>query len=550
MLHFTRWKQIAIVLSVIVGVALALPSFFAKDTVANWPWFVPRAQINLGLDLRGGAHLLLSMETSEVRKDWLDTLRDDARKRLRDAKIAVTGVGISNNAVQVRVAKPEDADAAMKELRPLAQQTGDLIRGFAGSDLDIRKGDGGLIAITPTEAGLNHRITDAISAAIETVRRRVDAMGTTEPQILRQGSDRILVQVPGLQDTAQLKELIGKTARLSFHEVHPTISVEEARKTRAPAGYKIYAATDREDGDQLLRETPVVRGDELKGAQPAFDQRTNEPIISFTFNGSGARKFGEFTKTHVSRPFAIVLDDKVISAPVIREPILGGSGQISGSFTVESANQLAIQLRSGALPAKLTVIEERVVGASLGQDSIDAGKLAAVVGGLAVAGFMIFAYGLLGVFAVIGATIHVMFVLAIMSVMGSTMTLPGIAGIVLTIGMAVDANVLINERIREELRGGRTPISAIEAGFTRAYGTIVDSQLTTFIAGLVMFWLGSGPIRGFAVTLTLGIMTTVYTAFTIARLLVVWWLAAQKTRKIDAPLAYKPATLKTDSVRP
>jgi protein-export membrane protein SecD len=550
MLHFTRWKQIAIVLSVIVGVVLTIPSFFAKGTVANWPWYVPSSQINLGLDLRGGAHLLLAMETSEVRKDWLETLRDDARKRLRDAKIAVTGVGISNNAVQVRVAKPEDADAAMKELRPLAQQTGDLIRGFAGSDLDIRKGDGGLIAITPTEAGLNHRITDAISAAIETVRRRVDAMGTTEPQILRQGSDRILVQVPGLQDTAQLKELIGKTARLSFHEVHPTISVEEARKTRAPAGYKIYSATDREEGDQLLRETPVVRGDELKGAQPAFDQRTNEPIISFTFNGSGARKFGEFTKTHVSRPFAIVLDDKVISAPVIREPILGGSGQISGSFTVESANQLAIQLRSGALPAKLTVIEERVVGASLGQDSIDAGKLAAVVGGLAVAGFMIFAYGLLGVFAVIGATIHVMFVLAIMSVMGSTMTLPGIAGIVLTIGMAVDANVLINERIREELRGGRTPISAIEAGFTRAYGTIVDSQLTTFIAGLVMFWLGSGPIRGFAVTLTLGIMTTVYTAFTIARLLVVWWLAAQKTRKIDAPLAYKPATLKTDSVRP
>ena len=294
----------------------------------------------------------------------------------------------------------------------------------------------------------------------------------------------------------------------------------------------------------------MVRGDELKSAQPAFDQQTHEPIIAFTFNGTGARKFGEFTKTHVGRPFAIVLDDKVISAPVIRDAILGGSGQISGSFTVETANQLAIQLRSGALPAKLTVIEERVVGASLGQDSIDAGKLAALVGGFAVAFFMIFAYGLLGVFAVIGAAIHVMFVLAIMAVIGSTMTLPGIAGIVLTIGMAVDANVLINERIREELRGGRTPISAIETGFTRAYGTIIDSQLTTFIAGLVMFWLGSGPIRGFAVTLTLGIMTTVYTAFTIARLLVVWWLATQKTRKVEAPLTYKPpASWKTDSAR-
>ena len=552
MLHFTRWKQIAIVLSVLLGIAFVVPSFFAKETVANWPSFVPRAQINLGLDLRGGAHLLLSMETAEVRKDWLDTLRDDARKRLRDAKIGVTSVGISNNALQVRLAKAEDSDAAVKELRGLAQQTGDLIRGFSGSDLDVRKAEGGVIVITPTEAGLQHRITDAISAAIETVRRRVDFTGTTEAQIVRQGSDRILVQVPGLQDTAPLKELIGKTARLTFHEVHPTIPAEEAKKTRAPTGYRIYPGTDREEGDQLLRETPVVRGDELKSAAPAFDQQTHEPIITFTFNGSGARKFGEFTKTHVGRPFAIVLDDKVISAPVIRDAILGGSGQISGSFTVESANQLAIQLRSGALPAKLTVIEERVVGASLGQDSIEAGKLAALIGGLAVAFFMIFAYGLLGVFAVIGAAIHVLFVLAIMAVIGSTMTLPGIAGIVLTIGMAVDANVLINERIREELRGGRTPISAIETGFSRAYGTIIDSQLTTFIAGLVMFWLGSGPIRGFAVTLTLGIMTTVYTAFTISRLLVVWWLDVQKSRKVklEAPLAYKPPpSWKTDVVR-
>ena len=549
MLHFTRLKQIAISLSVVLGIVLVIPSFFAKETVAAWPWFMPRAQINLGLDLRGGAHLLLSMETAEVRKDWLDTLREDARKRLREAKIAVAGIGIVNNALQVRVSNVDDSDAALKELKGLAQPTGNIIRGFSGTDLDVRKAEGGVILITPTEAGLQHRITEAISAAIETVRRRVDFTGTTEAQIVRQGSDRILVQVPGLLETAPLKELIGKTARLTFHEVHPSISAEEAKRTRPPAGYRIYPGADQE-GDQLLRETPVVRGDELKSAQAAFDSQTREPIIAFTFNGSGARKFGDFTKTHVGRPFAIVLDDKVISAPVIRDAILGGSGQISGNFTVETANQLAIQLRSGALPAKLTVIEERVVGASLGQDSIEAGKVSAAIGGIAVASFMIFAYGLLGVFAVIGAAIHIVFVLAIMSVIGSTMTLPGIAGIVLTIGMAVDANVLINERIREELRGGRTPISAIETGFTRAYATIIDSQLTTFIAGLVMFWLGSGPIRGFAVTLTLGIMTTVYTAFTIARLLVVWWLAAQKTRKIEPPLSYRPpASLKAGSVR-
>ncbi len=239
-----------------VGLAFVVPSFFAKETVAGWPWFVPRAQINLGLDLRGGAHLLLSMETTEVRKDWLETLRDDARKRLRDAKIAVTGVGIVNNGLQVRLAKAEDADAAFKELKGLAQPTGDLIRGLGGTDLDVRKAEGGVIAITPTEAGLQHRITDAISAAIETVRRRVDFTGTTEAQIVRQGSDRILVQVPGLQDTAPLKELIGKTARLTFHEVNPTISAEEAKKTRPPTGYRVYPGSDREEGDQLLRETP------------------------------------------------------------------------------------------------------------------------------------------------------------------------------------------------------------------------------------------------------------------------------------------------------
>jgi preprotein translocase subunit SecD len=540
MLHFTRFRVIAIVLSCVLGIVFAVPSFFPKETVQSWPWFFPHYQINLGLDLRGGAHLLLAMETSEVRKDWLDTLRDDARKKLRDAKIPVSGIGVSNGALQIRLAKPEDAETALKDLRTLSQQTGNLIRGIGGHDLDVNKVDATLITLTPTDAGLQDRITNAIAAAIETVRRRVDAMGTIEPQIVRQGSDRILVQVPGLQDTAQLKELIGKTARLTFHEVHPTMSAEDARQTRVPPGYKIYESGDAQETAELLRETPVVRGDELVSAQPDFDHRTNEPIISFRFNNAGARKFGTYTRDHVGQRFAIVLDDKVISAPVIREPILGGSGQISGNFSVESANQLAIQLRSGALPAKLTVIEERVVGASLGQDSIEAGKLAALVGGLAVAAFMIFAYGLLGIFAVIGATFHVIFVLAIMALLGSTMTLPGIAGIVLTIGMAVDANVLINERIREELRHGRTPISAIETGFSRAYGTIIDSQLTTFIAGVVMFWLGSGPIRGFAVTLTLGIITTVYTAFTITRLLVVWWLNAQRTRKVEAPLSYSP----------
>jgi preprotein translocase subunit SecD len=537
MLHFSRWKQIAILLTCLAALFFCLPNLFPKEIVDRWPRWLPKRQVNLGLDLRGGVHLLLAMETEDVRKDWLEGLRDEARRRLREAKIAVTGVGMANNSVQIRLAKPEEADAALRQLRGLSQEIGSpLLLGTGRSDVDVHKQEGGVIIIAPTEVGLQHRISNAIGAAIETVRRRVDAIGTVEPQIVREGARRILVQVPGLQDTAQLKELIGKTARLTFHEVHPQISAEEARQTRVPPGYRIYPSSDPDEGPQLLRETPVVRGDELTDAHPAFDQRTNEPIISFTFNNSGARKFGNFTRDNVGRPFAIVLDDQVISAPVIREPILGGSGQISGNFTVESANQLAIQLRSGALPAKLTIAEERIVGPSLGADSIEAGKLATIVGTLAVVAFMVFAYGLFGVFAVIAVVINITMIIAVMSLIGSTLTLPGIAGLVLTVGMAVDANVLIHERIREELRNGRSAISAIDAGYSRAFGTIIDSNLTTLIAGLVMFWLGSGPIRGFAVTLSLGIITTVFTAFTVSRLLVSWWLAAYKGRKVPAPL--------------
>src|SRR5262245_23473364 len=288
-MHFTPLKQAAVIITCLIGVLLVLPNFFSKETLATWPRWVPSRQLNLGLDLRGGAHLLLSMETGEVRKDWLDTLRDDARRRLREAKIGVTGLGVANNAVQVRLAKPEDGDAALKELKGMIQPTGNLLVGSSGNDIEVKKADNGVITITPTEPGLQHRIANAIGAAIETVRRRVDSMGTAEAQIVREGRDRILVQVPGLQDTAGLKELSGKTARLTCHEVHPTISASEARQTRVPPGYRIYEGGAREEGAQLLRETPVVRGDELVDAQPAFDSRTNEPVISFRFNNSGAR---------------------------------------------------------------------------------------------------------------------------------------------------------------------------------------------------------------------------------------------------------------------
>ncbi len=542
MLHFERWKIISILGTIFIGFLFALPNFVSKETLESWPNFLPKHQMPLGLDLQGGAHLLLVIEEKDLRTDWLNNLREDARKTLREAKIGFSAIGVANDAVQVRLVKPEDTEAALKELKKLVQPVGNLILGTSGNDIEVvQGGEPGVITLKPTSFGMDQRLTHAAAASIETINRRVNALGTAESTVVQQGRDRILVQYPGLTDTRQLKELIGKTAKLSFHAVHPTVSAEEAKASRPPAGFRVYEADEAEAGYQsayVLQETPVVQGDDLVDSQPAFDSQTNAPIISFRFNQSGARKFGNFSKTHVGEPFAIVLDDKVISAPVIREAILGGSGQISGNFSVESANNLAIQLRSGALPAKLTIVEERTVGPSLGADSIEAGKVAGIVGLIATVALTVFAYGTFGVYAVIGLFVHGILILALMSMIGTTLTLPGIAGFVLTIAMAVDANVLIYERIREELRAGRTPISAIENGFQRAFVTIIDSQLTTLAAAVIMFWLGSGPIRGFAVTLTLGILTSVFAAVTVTRLLVAMWIknAKAKGRSLTVPI--------------
>ena len=539
MLHFSPLKIALTALVCLGSVLLSLPNFFAKETVAAWPRFLPHKQMALGLDLRGGAHLLLSMDVDTLRKDWLANLREDVRKQLREAKLQFTA-GVSGNAVQVRLNRASDLDPAVRELRKLIQPIGNAILGTSGNNLEVR-GEGETITLAPTVQGIDERISNAIGASLETVRRRIDALGTAEPLIIRQGKDRILVQVPGYDDTRQLKEVIGNTAKLTFHEVHPQVSAEEARQGRVPAGYRVYPAdpkSEREGVFYLLRETPVVPGEDLVDAQQGFDSRTNEPVINFRFNQKGARTFGRFTSENVGRPFAIVLDDKVLSAPVIRTEILGGSGQISGNFTVESANTLAVQLRSGALPAKLTIVEERTVGASLGQDSVSAGLKAGLIGMIATVAMTVFAYGTFGVIAVVGLAVHGFMIMAMMTMIGTTLTLPGIAGFVLTISMAVDANVLIYERIREELRAGRSAISAIEAGFSRAFVTILDSQLTTFAAAIIMFWLGSGPIRGFAVTLTFGIITSVFAAVTVTRLLVSLWLKSERTKsqRIEVPV--------------
>ena len=380
----------------------------------------------------------------------------------------------------------------------------------------------GVITLTPTDAALTERIRQAVDQSIQIIERRVNELGLVEPTIQREGIDRILVQVPGLQDPSRLKEILGKTAKLDFRMVDQSMPAEQAAQTRPPADSEVL---DGEGGAKYLIEKRVlVSGADLTDAQPGFDQRTSEPIVSFRFNSSGARKFAEATQENVGKPFAIVLDNKVISAPVIREPILGGSGQISGNFTVQSANDLAILLRAGALPAPLTIIEERTVGPGLGQDSIKAGEHAAYAGAALVIVFMFATYGLFGLFANIAVAVNVAMIFGVLSLLSATLTLPGIAGIVLTVGIAVDSNVLIYERIREEVRGGRSAINAIDAGFTRALATILDSNITTFIAAAVLFYIGTGPVRGFAVTLGIGILTTLFTAFTLTRLIVAYWV--------------------------
>ncbi len=541
MLQFSPLKTAMIVLACLASMLYALPNFFAKETVAGWPNFLPKKQVSLGLDLKGGAHLLLAMDVDSLRKDWLVNTQQDARRQLRDAKIQFSGVGVANNSVNVRLVNATDVEKALVEVRKLNTQIGSALLGTQSNSLEV-KSEGNLITLTPTDAGFNERITNAIGAALETVRRRIDSLGTTEPSIVRQGRDRILVQVPGFDDTARLKEVIGSTAKLTFHRVHESILPDQAQQGRMPAGFKVYPGDANADrggaGSYLLQEIPIVQGEDLVDSQQGFDSRTNEAVINFRFNQKGARIFGRFTQDNIGRPFAIVLDDKVLSAPVIRSEILGGSGQISGNFTVESANDLAIKLRSGALPAKLTIVEERTVGASLGQDSVDAGMLAFGIGSAATVVMTVIAYGTFGIFAAIALMVNGLMIVALMSAIGSTLTLPGIAGLVLTIGMAVDANVLIYERIREELRAGKGAIAAIDAGFSRAMVAIADSQLTTLVAAIIMFWLGSGPIRGFAVTLTLGIFTSVFTALTVTRLLVSLWLksARAKSQKIEVPV--------------
>jgi preprotein translocase subunit SecD len=536
MLYFARWKIVAILAVIVAGMAAMLPNFFPAATVAEWPSFLPKRQIVLGLDLQGGAYLLYEVDRKDYEQKRLRTLVGEIRDALRrEPRIGYTGLGVQGDAVQVRIRDSDrvaDARQRLDELRnPL---TSTLMGGAPVDEFAVAMSDDGVARFTFTQDGMAQRVRSIVDQSIEVIRRRVDELGTTEPNIQREGEDRILVEAPGLQDPGRLKALVGQTAALTFHLVDVNASIPDALQGRPPPGTMLLNSVDDPPQPYVVEETPLLTGEDLIDAQPSFEQNTNEPVVSFRLSTGGARKFGLVTSQNVGRPFAIVLDDEVISAPVIREPITGGSGQISGSFSVETANDLAILLRAGALPARLTILEERTVGPGLGADSIRAGIVAAIVGSIAVVVFMIVVYGFLGLLADIAVIINVVLILGVMSLLGATLTLPGIAGIVLTIGMAVDSNVLIYERIREEARAGRSAISSIDAGFTRALATILDANITTLIAAVVLFYLGSGPVRGFAVTLALGVLTTIFTAFLVTRLMVAVWV--RRTRPTAVPI--------------
>jgi len=528
MLFFTRWKAAAILLTAFFVCLCAVPNFFPESTVKHWPAWAQR-HVVLGLDLQGGSHLLLQVDSSAVRKERLQSLSDDVLRVLRQARIQFTGRAIVGNGVQVHITRDTDMDNALAKLRELSTPLSGILGASGQRSIDVTV-NAGVITLTPTDAALTERIRQAVDQSIQIIERRVNELGLVEPTIQREGLDRILVQVPGLQDPSRLKTVIGTTAKLDFRMVDQSMPAEQAAQSRPPADSEVL---DGEGGVKYLIEKRVlVSGADLTDAQPGFDQRTSEPIVSFRFNSSGARKFAEATQTNVGKPFAIVLDNKVISAPVIREPILGGSGQISGSFTVQSANDLAILLRAGALPAPLTIIEERTVGPGLGQDSITAGEHAAYAGAALVIVFMFATYGLFGLFANVAVAVNIAMIFGVLSLLSATLTLPGIAGIVLTVGIAVDSNVLIYERIREEVRGGRSAINAIDAGFSRALATILDSNITTFIAAAVLFYIGTGPVRGFAVTLGIGILTSLFTAFTLTRLIMAYWVRMWRPRTV------------------
>ena len=504
----------------LAGVAFAAPNLVQRQTADSLPGWLPSRQINLGLDLQGGSYLLLEVDIASVIREQLDNLVDSTRAALRQHKIGYTGLGVSGQAMVFSLRDSSRADEVRQILHSI------------GSDLLISVNDTGDFQVKFTDQSLIQRRNSVIDQSIEVVRRRIDETGTREPSIQRQGDQRILIQLPGLRDPERIKSLLGKTAKLTFHFLDETVRRPGIDPT--PPGTEIVASDELDANGQPIRyaikKRVIVSGETLIDAQPSFQD--NLPVVAFRFDALGAKRFGKATQENVGRIFAIVLDNRVISAPRIRSPILGGNGIITGGFTVQQTKDLALLLRAGALPAPLTILEERTVGPGLGADSVRAGEIACVLGMVFVVVFMGLAYGFFGLLANAALMTNLVLILGALSGLQATLTLPGIAGIVLTIGMAVDANVLIFERMREEIRNGRGPVTAIDAGYRRAMTTILDSNLTTLFAAILLFAFGSGPVKGFAVTLAIGLLTSMFTAIMLTRWMIVFWLRRRRPQAL------------------
>jgi len=518
MLHFPKWKVTVVLLVLIVGTVLAIPSLLPRATLDALPDWMPKATVNLGLDLQGGSHLLFEVDMQGLIKERLDGVLDETRTALRKANIGYTDLAVSGGKVTVNLRDAGSVDAAREQLKSVLTE---------GMNLTA---DGTKLTLEFSDAGLTQLKQRTVEQSIEVVRRRVDEAGTREPTIIRQGEDRIVVQVPGFSDPQELKKIIGPAAKLTFQMVDETVLTGGAM----PPTSAWFESADGSGEQKLpLQKRILVSGENLTDAQQSFEQ-SGLPVVSFKFDSVGARKFGEATSKNVGKRFAIVMDNKIISAPVIKDAILGGSGIISGHFTVESARDLALLLRAGALPAALTVLEERSVGADLGADSIEAGKHACIIAIVGIVVAMILLYGIFGVFANVALIFNGILTLGALSALDATLTLPGIAGIVLTLGMAVDANVLILERVKEEMRNGRSAITAMEFGYREALATIIDAHVTTLISTMLLFLFGTGPIKGFAVTLTVGIIISLFTALLVTQLMTSVWL--RRTRPKVLPL--------------
>ena len=524
MLEFPTWKKVMLWSIAILGMLAALPSI-ASLSNNDWPDQLPNPTVNLGLDLAGGSHILLEAEADQVAAKRLEDLEEGVRNAMRRAepRIRIGDVSTENGELSFFIDEASEIDRARAEIESLMNGTGPV------REWNLQVVDGQRFVLTPTQAGIDNAVDEAMEGALRTINIRIDELGTREPTVLRQGDTRIVVQVPGLQNPDELKALLGKTAKLEFKLVERQATDEEVQRGFVAGGEVIPYADG--PGGVVVQRLGGIDGDTLTGAVQTFDSQTNEPVVSITFNPDGGRRFATMTTRYTGRQFAIILDGEVISAPVMQEPIRNGQSQISGSFTVESANELAIQLRSGALPVDLSVVEERTVGPDLGADSIKQGLFAMGIGTLLVMVLMIVTYGRFGIYSTVALFINVLMLLGIMAALNATLTLPGIAGFVLTIGAAVDANVLINERIREERKRGRRVIAAVENGYKEASRAIYDANVTNFIAGVLLFQFGSGPIKGFAVVLVVGLFTSVFTAVPLTRMWVAGWL--RKARPTD-----------------